>query len=92
MSIWMVSAILIIALILLVTEKTPVDRTAIGIMVALSLSGILTPQEAVSGFANPAVITVAVPKDLAMEVRSIKRMKRVDYLVHASTHAMGSRK
>jgi len=44
------------------------------------------------GFAQTAVITLAVPKDLAMEVRGIKRLKRVDYLVHASTQAMDSRK
>ena len=59
LSIWIVSTILFIALILLITEKAPVDRTAIGIMVALALTGILTPEEAVAGFANPAVITVA---------------------------------
>jgi len=35
-----------------------VDLTAIGIMVALMTSGILSPLEAVAGFANPAVVTV----------------------------------
>ena len=58
MAVWMVSAILIITLILLITEKLPVDLTAIGIMVVLMITGILTPIEAVTGFANPAVITV----------------------------------
>ena len=59
LSIWIVSAVLLIALILLITEKAPVDRISIGIMVVLALTGILTPEEAVAGFANPAVITVA---------------------------------
>ncbi len=54
----LVSAILIAALILLITEKIAVDKTAVGIMVALSITGILTPAETISGFANPAVITV----------------------------------
>ncbi len=52
------SIILILALSLLITEKLPLDLTAIGIMVILMVTGILTPLEAVAGFANPAVITV----------------------------------
>ncbi|MCG8552315.1 MAG: SLC13/DASS family transporter, partial [Desulfobacterales bacterium] len=55
----MVSLILFLTLILLISEKISVDKTAIGIMVLLALSGILTPAQAVAGFANPAVITVA---------------------------------
>ncbi|MGD8962377.1 MAG: SLC13 family permease [Desulfobacterales bacterium] len=58
MEIWLVTAILIVAMILLVTEKLPVDLTSIGIMVVLVLSGILAPKEAIAGFASPAVITV----------------------------------
>jgi di/tricarboxylate transporter len=58
MTIWIVSAILLVTLILLITEKIPVELTAIGIMVALMVTRILTPIEAVAGFANPAVITV----------------------------------
>ncbi|MEN8211310.1 MAG: SLC13 family permease [Thermodesulfobacteriota bacterium] len=53
-----VSAILIAVLTLLITEKIAVDKTAIGIMVALAVTGILSPAETISGFANPAVITV----------------------------------
>lgn len=58
MEIWIVTIILIIALYLLISEALPVDLTSIGIMVALMISGILTPVEAVAGIANPAVITV----------------------------------
>ncbi|MBU1193645.1 MAG: SLC13 family permease [Proteobacteria bacterium] len=54
----LVSFILFTSLLLLVSGKISVDRTAIGIMVVLSLTGILTPGEVVSGFANPAVLTV----------------------------------
>ncbi len=54
----LVSFILIVALYLLITEKIGVDKTAVGIMVLLALTGILTPAQAVAGFANPAVITV----------------------------------
>ena len=58
MDIWIITAILVITTVLLITEKIPIDLTAIGIMVVLNLSGILTYSEAFSGFANPAVITV----------------------------------
>ena len=54
----LITVILIISLFLLITEKISADKTAIGIMVVLSLTGILTPRQAVAGFANPAVITV----------------------------------
>ena len=60
MGIWIVSILLIFTLILLITEKVPIDLTAIGIMVALMVSRILTPLEAVAGLANPAVVTVGL--------------------------------
>ncbi len=43
---------------LLITEIISVDLTAIGVMVMLVVSRILTPTEAIGGFANPAVVTV----------------------------------
>ncbi|MBR9980538.1 MAG: SLC13 family permease [Desulfatitalea sp.] len=58
MEITIVSVILVATIYLLISERLPVDLTAIGIMVALMLTGILAPVEAVAGFANPAVITV----------------------------------
>lgn len=54
----LVSTILFASLIFLISEKFSVDKTAIGIMVVLAVTGILTPGETVAGFANPAVITV----------------------------------
>ena len=59
MPIWIVSILLVITLYLLITEKMTVDCVAIGIIAALMLSRVLTPLEAVAGFAHPAVITVA---------------------------------
>lgn len=58
MGIWIVSALLAMTIYLLISEKIPIDLTAIGIMVVLMLTRILTPVEAVAGFANPAVVTV----------------------------------
>jgi di/tricarboxylate transporter len=58
MEILVVSLILAATLIFLISEWIPIDVTAIGVMVSLMMAGILTPAQAVAGFANPAVITV----------------------------------
>ena len=58
MEILIVSIIILAVFISLITEILPIDVIAIGSMVILATLRILTPREAVSGFANPAVITV----------------------------------
>ncbi len=58
LEIQIVTLILLTTLVLLITGKIPVDKTAIGILVMLAVTGILTPKETVAGFANPAVLTV----------------------------------
>lgn len=49
----------IIAVILFVTEKYRVDMVAALTMTALLVSGIITPEQGISGFSNPATVTVA---------------------------------
>ncbi|MCE9636576.1 MAG: SLC13 family permease [Planctomycetes bacterium] len=51
-------AVLAGALTLFVTEKLPVDVTALLVPLALGLLGVLKPAEALAGFGNPAVVTV----------------------------------
>jgi len=51
--------ILAIAILLFITEWLRVDVVALGVVVALMLTGILTTSEAVSGFSNSAVLTIA---------------------------------
>lgn len=46
------------AIILFATERLPVDLTAMILMAAMLLSGIITPQDAIGGFSNPATVTV----------------------------------
>jgi len=56
-----VFALIAVALVLFVSETFPSDVTAIGVVVALALLEPvvgLTPREAISGFANPATITI----------------------------------
>ena len=48
----------IVAVVLFVTEKFSTDVVAVLVMVALLVSGTLTPAEGFNGFANPATVTV----------------------------------
>ncbi len=77
MDIWIISLILAIVLFLLVTEVISVDLTAIGIMVVLVVTGLLTPAEAVSGLANPALVTVAA---MFVVSRGLMRTGGVEFL------------
>jgi len=53
------AAIVVAALILFVTRIVAIEVTCILIVVSLTLTGILTPPEALVGFSSPATITVA---------------------------------
>ncbi len=54
----LVLAILIGSVILFATEWLRVDLIALMVLLALALTGLVTPAEALSGFSSPAVITV----------------------------------
>jgi len=54
----LVLLILIVAVLLLITEWIPMEVTALLSLGAVTLSGLVKPAEALSGFSNPAVITV----------------------------------
>lgn len=50
--------IVLSAVILFITEKLSVDLVAVIIVATLLLSGIITPEEGLSGFSNTATVTV----------------------------------
>ncbi len=50
--------ILLVAIILLVSEKFPPDAITLGVMVALGISGVLSIPEALSGFGRSTIITL----------------------------------
>mgnify|MGYP000504200383 CR=1 FL=1 len=64
--VWVVFAVVLAALVLFVTEWLPVDVTAIFVMVVLMVLGPdgvanfthISAQEGISGFSNPATVTV----------------------------------
>jgi len=47
-----------VAIFLFATEKLPVDLASVIIMVGLILSGVITPEQGISGFSHPATVTV----------------------------------
>jgi di/tricarboxylate transporter len=50
--------ILAVSIVIFVSERLPVDVVALLVMLSLVLTGLLTPVEALAGFANPAVIAL----------------------------------
>lgn len=55
----LVLSLLLLALVLFMTEKLPVELVALIVMAVLLASGTLTVEESLSGFSNPATVTVA---------------------------------
>jgi di/tricarboxylate transporter len=55
---WITLAIIGVAAALLISERLRPDLTALLVILALSLTQILTPEEAFSGFSRSAVITI----------------------------------
>ena len=53
-----VFGIIAVLIILFVTEKLPIDVIAFGLMVVLMVTELVTPQQGIMGFANPATITI----------------------------------
>lgn len=59
LEIGIVLVVLVGAMIMFATERYPVDVVAIIAMSILIITGVITPEQGVSGFSNPATITVA---------------------------------
>ena len=51
--------VLIVAIVLYATEKIPLAATSILIVIALSVTGVLSASEALSGFSNTTVVLFA---------------------------------
>ena len=58
MEIILLGAIIVIALVLFITEFFPIDVTALVVLGLLLIFGLVTPEQSLSGFSNPAVITI----------------------------------
>lgn len=72
-----VAIIIVVALILFSTSWISIDIIAFGLMGAFIVFGILTPQEAISGFSNPAVITVMLMFVLSNSLLNTGSLQRI---------------
>lgn len=56
---WFVFALIALAIGLFLSNRVRVDLTAAMVIIALAVSGVLTPAQAVAGFGNPLVLMIA---------------------------------
>lgn len=59
MEITLVLGLLVVAVVLFATEKIPVDVITVGLLLVLTVLGILTPTEAFSGFGSDFIVMLA---------------------------------
>ena len=60
--------ILAVTILLYISDRLPVDIVAILSLLALTLTGIITADQALAGFANQTVITIAALYDRSRSV------------------------
>ncbi|MEM1119225.1 MAG: SLC13 family permease [Bacteroidota bacterium] len=58
LEIFLVFVIILTAIVLFITEWVSIDTVAFGIMVVLLVTGLVTPQQGIMGFANQATVTI----------------------------------
>ena len=73
-----VLGLIFLAFILFVTEKFSLDVTALLILTILFLGGFLSIDEAISGFSNPAVITISL---LFILSYALQKTRILEYLI-----------
>ena len=74
----LVILLLLFGFIMFVTEMFSIDVTAMILLTILFMLGYLTPSEALSGFSNPAVITIAF---LFIISRALQKTRILEYLI-----------
>ena len=73
-----VLAVLFFGFILFITELFSIDLTAMIILSFFCLTGYLKPEEAISGFSNPAVLTIAF---LFILSKALQKTGILEYLI-----------
>lgn len=68
--IWLTVGLTLSVLLLLIFTRAPSDMVMMAAVMVLSMSGILTPQEAFAGFSNSGLLTVAAMFVLAAGIRA----------------------
>ena len=73
-----VLGLIVLAFVLFISEKFSLDVTALLILSILFAGGFLTVEEAISGFSNPAVITIAL---LFILSHGLQKTRILEYLI-----------
>jgi di/tricarboxylate transporter len=77
MDITLVLVILIVAVVLFATEWIRMDVVSLMVLLTLAITGQVSPEEAFSGFSNPAVITVAAMFVISAAITNTGAMGRL---------------
>ena len=77
-----VLGVITLMFILFVGELFPLDVTALSILAVVLVLGYISPEEAISGFANPAVITIAL---LFVLSHALQKSGILEYMVFRLT-------
>ena len=85
---WFTLAVVVIVLVALVRDVVAPAAAMVGGMVAVLVAGIVTPEEAFAGFANPAPITVAALFVLARAVEKTGALTPVVRMTLGATVGM----
>jgi len=80
----LVLLISLVAMVLFVTEKLRIDAIAILVLVSLTLLDLISPSQALSGFSNPATITVASMFILAAGLQNSGALAGIQSLLGAA--------
>lgn len=86
-----VLAVMVGAFVLFITEVVAVDLVGLLIIVALLLHGELSPEEALTGFSNPALITVAAMFILSAGLIRAGTLDRITHLMFHISKGNGKR-
>ena len=73
-----VIGVIFLGFVLFIMEIFSIDITAMILLTILFVFGYLTPQEALSGFSNPAVITIAF---LFIISHALQKTRILEYLI-----------
>lgn len=81
---WLTLSVIALILGLLVSTRKPPDVIVVGGVTLLLLAGVLSPEEALSGLANPAMATVGI---LFIVAAGLRETGGIDWLAH---HLLGN--
>ena len=73
-----VICLVLVAFILFISERFSIDVVALSLLSVLFFGGFLTIDEALAGFSNPAVITIAL---LFVLSHALQKTRILEYLI-----------